>query len=165
MFAHLNPHSSDFGDIYALYSPFLDQLTVQSSLFEPRALRPVQATVGVGTVLIWDFCVAYTRGRGGTAAGGGYRWGGGLCRPGTIAVPHHRIQHSSRRHSYELQLIYTEIQYTLRKCVSGAPTWMAGRHRAKKMIPPPPCTLAHFPDFPATGTTCGTIVASDCSDP
>ena len=24
----------------------------------------VQATVGVGTVLIWDFCVAYTRGGG-----------------------------------------------------------------------------------------------------
>ena len=28
----------------------------------------VQATVGVGTALIWDFCVAYTRGGG----GGGY---------------------------------------------------------------------------------------------
>ena len=27
----------------------------------------VQATVGVGTVLIWDLCVAYTR-------GGGYKW-------------------------------------------------------------------------------------------
>ena len=40
MFAHLTPHSSDFGDIYALYSPFLDQLTMQSSLFEPRALQP-----------------------------------------------------------------------------------------------------------------------------
>ena len=26
----------------------------------------VQATVGAGTVLIWDFCVAITRGRGGT---------------------------------------------------------------------------------------------------
>ena len=38
MFAHLNPHSSDFGDIYALYSPFLHQLTMQSSLFEPWAL-------------------------------------------------------------------------------------------------------------------------------
>ena len=25
----------------------------------------VQATVGVGTVLIWDFCVTYTRGGGG----------------------------------------------------------------------------------------------------
>ena len=40
MFAHLNPHSSDFGDICALYSPFLHQLTVQSSLFEPGRLRP-----------------------------------------------------------------------------------------------------------------------------
>ena len=40
MFAHLNPHSSYFGDISALYSPFLHQLTVQSSLFEPRCLQP-----------------------------------------------------------------------------------------------------------------------------
>ena len=40
MFAHLNPHSSDFGDVCAFYSPFLHQLTVQSSLFEPGCLRP-----------------------------------------------------------------------------------------------------------------------------
>ena len=40
MFAHLNPHSSDFGDSCALYSPFLHQLTMQSSLFEPGGLRP-----------------------------------------------------------------------------------------------------------------------------
>ena len=40
MFAHSNPHSSDFGDICALYSPFLHQLAVQSSLFEPGHLRP-----------------------------------------------------------------------------------------------------------------------------
>ena len=40
MFAHLNPHSSDFGDMCALYSPFLHQLTMQSSLFEPGGLRP-----------------------------------------------------------------------------------------------------------------------------
>ena len=38
VFAHLNPHSSDFGDICALYSPFLHQLTMQSSLF--KHLRP-----------------------------------------------------------------------------------------------------------------------------
>ena len=41
---------------------------MQSSLFEPG--RPVlvvghvQATVGVGTVLIWDFVVAYVRAGG-----------------------------------------------------------------------------------------------------
>ena len=35
MFAHLNPHGSGFGDIYALYSPCLHRLTMQSSLFEP----------------------------------------------------------------------------------------------------------------------------------
>ena len=40
MFAHLNPHSSSFGDICALYSPFLHQLTMQSSLLEPGHLRP-----------------------------------------------------------------------------------------------------------------------------
>ena len=40
MFTHLNPHSSAFGDICALYSPLLHQLTMQSSLFEPRRLRP-----------------------------------------------------------------------------------------------------------------------------
>ena len=36
---HLNPHSSDFGDVCALYAPFLHRLTMQSSLFEPG--RPV----------------------------------------------------------------------------------------------------------------------------
>ena len=35
MFAHLNPHRSDFGDISALYPPFLHQLTMHFSLFEP----------------------------------------------------------------------------------------------------------------------------------
>ena len=75
MFAHLNLDSSDFGDVSALHSPFLHQLTMQSSLFEPGcpalvvvcvACKPalVQATVGVGTVLIWDLGVAYTRGGG-----------------------------------------------------------------------------------------------------
>ena len=40
---HLNPHSSDFGDVCALYAPFLHQLTMQSSLFEPG--RPVLVVV------------------------------------------------------------------------------------------------------------------------
>ena len=30
----LDPDSSDFGDVCALYAPFLHQLTMQSSLFE-----------------------------------------------------------------------------------------------------------------------------------
>ena len=46
MFAHLNPHGSDFGDICALYSPFLHQLTMQASLFEPG--RPVIFTHSTG---------------------------------------------------------------------------------------------------------------------
>ena len=61
MFSHLNPHSSDFGDICALYSPFLHQLT--NLLFLNLGVYGfAQATVGVGTVFMWDFCVAYTRG-------------------------------------------------------------------------------------------------------
>ena len=35
MFAHLKPHSSDFRDVCALYSPFLHRLIMQTSLFEP----------------------------------------------------------------------------------------------------------------------------------
>ena len=66
------PDSSDFGDVCALFAPFLHQLTMQSSLFERgcpvlvsrASYARVQATVGVGTVLIWDFGVAYTRGGG-----------------------------------------------------------------------------------------------------
>ena len=40
MFSHLNPQSSDFGDICALYSPFLHQISVQCSLFEPGRQWP-----------------------------------------------------------------------------------------------------------------------------
>ena len=35
---HLNSHSSDFGDVCALYARFLHQVTMQSSLFEPGRL-------------------------------------------------------------------------------------------------------------------------------
>ena len=38
-----DPHSSDFGDVCALYAPFLHQLTMQCSLFEPG--RPVLVVV------------------------------------------------------------------------------------------------------------------------
>ena len=61
MFAHLNPHSSDFGDICALYPPCWHQLT----MYLVRVTYGlVQATVGVGTVLIWDHSVVITRGGG-----------------------------------------------------------------------------------------------------
>ena len=46
MFAQLNPHSSDFGDICAPNPPFLHQLIMQSSLFEPG--RPVIFTRSTG---------------------------------------------------------------------------------------------------------------------
>ena len=57
MFGYLNPHSSDFGDICALYSPFLHQLTMQSSLFEPG--RPVSVVVCVAYKL--RPCPSYSR--------------------------------------------------------------------------------------------------------
>ena len=38
--ASVCPHSSDFGEICAFFPPFLHQLTMQSSLFEPGDLRP-----------------------------------------------------------------------------------------------------------------------------
>ena len=60
----MNPHSSDFGDICALHSPFSYQLTGQSSVFEPGCLQPCPSYSRRGTVLIWDSCVAYTRGQG-----------------------------------------------------------------------------------------------------
>ena len=68
MFAHLNPHSSYFGDICALYSPFLHQLTVQSSLFQPGCLRP---------------CPSYSSRRDRINLGllrSLYRWRGGVAR-------------------------------------------------------------------------------------
>ena len=61
MFAHLNPHSSEFGDICVLYSPFSHQLTMY---VVGAGYGLVQATVGVGTVLIWDFSVAIPKGGG-----------------------------------------------------------------------------------------------------
>ena len=59
MFAHLNPHSSDFGDVCALHAPFLHQLTVQSSLFEPGC--PVLVVVCVALKL--RLCPSYGRRR------------------------------------------------------------------------------------------------------
>ena len=40
LLAHLNPKSSDFGDICALSSPFLHQLTMPVVVFVVRKLRP-----------------------------------------------------------------------------------------------------------------------------
>ena len=60
------PQSSDFGDIYALSSPFWHQLTVQSSLLKPGRLRP---------------CPSYSRRRDRISLGllrSYYKWGGGV---------------------------------------------------------------------------------------
>ena len=59
MFAHLNPHSSDFEYISALYSPFVHQLTMQFSLFEPG--HPVSVIVCVARKL--NPCPSYSRRR------------------------------------------------------------------------------------------------------
>ena len=59
MFAQLNPHSCDFGYISALFSPFLHQLTTQSSFFEPGC--PVSVVVCVARKL--RLCPSYSRRR------------------------------------------------------------------------------------------------------
>ena len=56
---HLNPHSSDFGDVCAFYAPFLHRLTMQSSLFEPGC--PVLVVVCVARKL--RPCPSYSRRR------------------------------------------------------------------------------------------------------
>ena len=55
----LDPDSSDFGDVCALYAPFLHQLIMQSSLFE--AGRPVLVFVCVVRKL--RPCPSYSRRR------------------------------------------------------------------------------------------------------
>ena len=45
MFAHLNPHGSDFGDVCALYPTFLHQLIMHSSLFNLGAQSHVPAVM------------------------------------------------------------------------------------------------------------------------
>ena len=55
----LDPDSSDFGDVCALYAPFLHQLTMQSSLFERGC--PVLVVVCVARKL--RPCPSYNRRR------------------------------------------------------------------------------------------------------
>ena len=55
----MNPDSSDFWDVCALYAPLLHQLTMQSSLFEPGC--PVLAVVCVARKL--RPCPSYSRRR------------------------------------------------------------------------------------------------------
>ena len=64
MFAHLNHIAPIFG-IFMHCIPLSWTGSPCNLLFLNLGLYGlVQATVGVGTVLIWDFCVAYTRGGG-----------------------------------------------------------------------------------------------------
>ena len=65
-FAHLNPHGSDFGDMFlCIIFPFSGTSSPCNLLFlNPGIYGLVQATVGVGTVLIWGFCVAIARAGG-----------------------------------------------------------------------------------------------------
>ena len=85
VFAHLNPHSSDFGDMCALYSPFLHQLTVQSSLFEPGRLRPCPSYSRRRDRANLGLLRSFYRGGGG---GGGLAQGLGQGRGGvTVWVP------------------------------------------------------------------------------
>ena len=86
---HLNPHSYDFGDVCALYAPFLHRLTMQSSLFEPG--RPVLVVVCVACKL--RPCPSYSRRinlglwRSLYKGGGGYKvWVNGCGTWGSGAV-------------------------------------------------------------------------------
>ena len=76
---HLNPHSSDFGDVCALYAPFLHRLTMQSSLFESGC--PVLVVVCVARKL--RPCPSYSRRRDRINLGlwrSLYKGGGGYTR-------------------------------------------------------------------------------------
>ena len=87
----------------------------------------VQATVGVGTVLIWDFGVAYTRGGGGVQAAYHYgqktahssNWarGGGGWKTGsksqTVLFP---IETSCQTHSAQPRSIMTIAYFALLLC-------------------------------------------------
>ena len=68
VFAHLNPHGSDFGDICAFYSPSLHLLTMQSSPFGPGC--PAIFTCSTGDCvdaimkgpLVFEWKLYFTRG-------------------------------------------------------------------------------------------------------
>ena len=88
MFAHLNPHSSDFWYPCALYSPFLHQLTMQSSLFEPGC--PVLVVVCVARKL--HPCPSYSRRRDRINLGlwrSLYKGGAGYVRRWWCTLPNH----------------------------------------------------------------------------
>ena len=96
MFAHLNPHSSDFGDVCALYAPFLHQLIMQSSVFESG--RPVLVVVCVVRKL--RPCPSYNRRRDRINfvhwrklyKGGGYQ-----RNPRQIATPPQKVPKNRRK--------------------------------------------------------------------
>ena len=76
--AHLNPHSSDFGDICALHAPFVHQLTMQSSLSEPKRQRPCPSYSRHRDRINLVFCHSLFKG-----GGGGYCF----CRGGDMTCP------------------------------------------------------------------------------
>ena len=82
----LDPDSSDFGDVCALYAPFLHQLTMQSSLFECRC--PTLVVVCVACKL--RPCPSYSRRRDRIDLGlwrSLYKGGAGYVRARCMAVP------------------------------------------------------------------------------
>ena len=89
---HLNPDSSDFWDVCALYAPFLHWLTMQSSLFESGC--PVLVVVCVARKL--RPCPSYSRRRDRINLGlwrSLYKGGGGGVRKAYVhCVAIHRCQ-------------------------------------------------------------------------
>ena len=92
----------------------------------------VQATVGVGTVLIWYYCVAYTRG------------GGVRCRPGLspcagwlywVDPANHNVERLSIRDSWtrptgaEVQAVY-HVEGVRRMAVFNDTLYVACKYKA-----------------------------------
>ena len=116
MFAHLHPHSPDFGDISAPYPPFLHQLIMQSSLLQPG--RPVIFTCSTGKRGCHN---ERTIGEGGAVRGVGVHegWAGGhtpLCPSSKNRVLHPIPTHTM--HSLTWVSVVVCVAHKLRPCLS-----------------------------------------------
>ena len=115
---HLNPHSSDFGDVCALYAPFLHRLTMQSSLFEPG--RPVLVVVCVARKL--RPCPSYSRRRDRINLGlwrSLYKGGGGTLGEKWVDNKGGPILHSP------LRVVEALAQHWSRVPVQGQKPWLS----------------------------------------
>ena len=141
----LDPDSSDFGDVCALYPPFLHQLTMQSSLFEHGRL--VLVVVCVARKLCP--CPSYSRRRDRIDLGlwrSFYKGGGGVAKP-PISSCHVRAvpalcTHAPQGSDKESQINSSRAQRLccgdLRCLIPGKPTSAGPPDRQPPPPPPPP---------------------------